>query len=613
MIDRTLPALHADTLDSVIERKRMLDAAWAVCLVALLATVAIPWWLNVLDVDLGAVAVFVVVTATAYLVAGSYTDRLTSRSAVLAAMRTMPLVSVVLIGVFWHLAGGLANPFFLVAFVFPVILTGIMVSGWTAHCAATLSIVVASAFALAESPDLRWFVANRRDWLLAAFNYLPDLSGRVLRVHELRPSPAYHFAILVTFALTQGVVAFLTTPLALLVVRLDSRLRVSHRMLHEVQGLFHAILCAEPHPGIILYADTLQPVQASDSFFQRMLLRPEAIVGKTLFQIVRFDNPVRLRQAFEAQSGEIEFCVYRVGDETRIAHITFHRTDHGGTGYLYVAWRELTETYFLRAAFDALEGPLFVISAVNRLQYMNRSALELFGPMHFGMAVDAVANLDEIVREARRHGPSTQDLRVTIAERPYTAQSLTASLPEQSGVCTILWLRCVEREETLFEQATRDPLTGIHNRRYFDGALAGHLERRKRGHAVALATFDLDNFKYVNDRWGHAAGDAALIGFVRLMRAQLRESDVFARRGGDEFSVLFSDATSEVGAAAIARVHAALAGEGITFDGERLPLGVSVGLIEFRATDTVAALLERADRAVYAAKREGKGRCVVER
>lgn len=604
--------LGSETMETVLERKRMLDAAWAVCLVALLATVAVPWFLSVLEIDLARVAMFVFAMALAYLVIGAITDRFTNQTAVAIAMRVMPLVSIVLMGPLWHLAGGLANPVFLAAFTLPVILSGIMMSGFSAHVAALLSVVVAFAVALAESADLRWYLSGGRESVYAVIAALPEI-GQSTAFPELRLSPAYYFTILVTFAMTQSLVAFLTTPIAALVLRLDGRLRVSHRLLNEVQGIFHAVLSAAPEPCVVLYADSYRPVQASDSFFQRMLVRPSGIIGKSIFQIVHFENPGRVQTAFQSSHGEIPFCAYRVESETRIANVTFHRTDHAGMEYLYVAWQELTDTYYLHAAFDALEEPLLVINSENHLQYANRTAGTLFGPTHFGMSADAIAGLAEIVTQCRTRTPTDDPVKRTLGGRPYTVQSLTATLPEGTGVCTILWFHCVEREEALFQQATRDALTGIYNRRYFDDALAMHVERRKRGHTVSLAYFDLDNFKGINDKFGHAGGDAALQGFANAMRSQLREVDVFARRGGDEFAVLFIDCATDVAAAAIARVHALIMNDGVYYEGHRLPLGFSAGLAECRMADTVEEFLERADRAVYVAKGEGKGRCVVEK
>jgi diguanylate cyclase (GGDEF)-like protein len=613
MMRSPFPHLGSETMETVLERKRMLDAAWAVCLVALLATVAVPWFLSVLEIDLARVAMLVFAMALAYLIVGALTDRFTNQVAVGIAMRIMPIVSIILMGPLWHLAGGLANPVFLAAFVLPVILSGIMMSGWTSHVAALLSILVAFSVALAESADLRWYLAGGRESLYAIIAALPEVGPPSPTFAELRLSPAYYFTILLTFAMTQCLVAFLTTPIASLVLRLDGRLRVSHRLLHEVQGIFHAVLSAAPDPSVVLYADSYQPIQASDSFFHRMLVKPSGIVGKSIFQIVHFENPGRVQAAFQSSHGEIPFCAYRVETETRIANVSFHRTDHAGQEYLYVGWQELTETYYLHAAFDALEEPLLVINAENRLQYANRVAGALFGPTHFGMSAEAIPDLIGIIAECRTHTPTDNPVRRTVAGRPYTVQSLTATLPEDSGTCSILWFHCVEREEALFEQATRDPLTGIYNRRYFDDALAMHVERRKRGHAVSLAYFDLDNFKTINDKFGHAGGDTALQGFANAMRSQLREVDVFARRGGDEFAVLFIDCATDVAAAAIARVHALIMTDGVYYEGQRLPLGFSAGLAECRPNDTVEEFLERADRAVYVAKGEGKGRCVVEK
>jgi hypothetical protein len=252
-----------------------------------------------------------------------------------------------------------------------------MMSGWSAHVAALLSVVVAFAVALAESADLRWYLSGGRESIYALIATLPQIGQSSSVFPELRLSPAYYFTILVTFAMTQGLVAFMTTPIASLVLRLDSRLRVSHRLLNEVQGIFHAVLSAAPEPSVVLYADSYRPVQASDSFFQRMLVKPSGIVGKSIFQIVQFENPGRVQTAFQSSSGEIQFCAYRVESETRIANISFHRTDHAGIEYLYVAWQELTETFYLHAAFDALEEPLLVINAANDVQYANRVAAQL--------------------------------------------------------------------------------------------------------------------------------------------------------------------------------------------------------------------------------------------
>jgi surface polysaccharide O-acyltransferase-like enzyme len=107
--------LHVETVFTVLERKRVFDAAWIVCWVSLLSAVTVPWFLNVLAIDFDRAAWFVFASALAYLILAMFTDRLPNQSAVIVAMRIMPLASIILLGPLWHLVGGLENPVFLAA------------------------------------------------------------------------------------------------------------------------------------------------------------------------------------------------------------------------------------------------------------------------------------------------------------------------------------------------------------------------------------------------------------------------------------------------------------------------------------------------------------------
>lgn len=158
-------------------------------------------------------------------------------------------------------------------------------------------------------------------------------------------------------------------------------------------------------------------------------------------------------------------------------------------------------------------------------------------------------------------------------------------------------LRNIEELERLRHQVVTDPLTGLHNRRYFSEALAGAVENAVREQrAVSVLAIDLDGFKQLNDTLGHAAGDRALIGFGELLRAETRQVDVVARTGGDEFAVIMRGAgRSEAHAAArriLARVRAT-----------STALGACIGLATHPPLPAnPAELTWAADAAMYRAK-----------
>jgi diguanylate cyclase (GGDEF)-like protein len=152
-----------------------------------------------------------------------------------------------------------------------------------------------------------------------------------------------------------------------------------------------------------------------------------------------------------------------------------------------------------------------------------------------------------------------------------------------------------------------DPLTGLLNRRGFARALERGLAfMRRYGTPAALLYLDLDRFKPVNDRHGHAAGDWVLGRVARLIAGNVRASDVVGRLGGDEFAVLlWNVGDKQAGDKAVA-LEAMIEREAFEQVGKRIAVGLSVGVAVLSKEDTVEAALARADQAMYARKRERK-------
>ncbi len=163
----------------------------------------------------------------------------------------------------------------------------------------------------------------------------------------------------------------------------------------------------------------------------------------------------------------------------------------------------------------------------------------------------------------------------------------------------------------LREQALRDPLTGLHNCRYLFEIVPGMLElARRHERPLCVVLIDLDHFKLLNDTCGHAAGDLVLQRFSALLREMLRKSDVPCRHGGEEFVAVMPDIDAEGAHVMLTRLLETFSALRLEHGRRRLPGGTfSAGIAVFpRHGSTLEQLLSRADRALYAAKHQGRAR-----
>jgi diguanylate cyclase (GGDEF)-like protein len=157
-------------------------------------------------------------------------------------------------------------------------------------------------------------------------------------------------------------------------------------------------------------------------------------------------------------------------------------------------------------------------------------------------------------------------------------------------------------------QAVTDDLTDLANRRKFMDALRQEVARSGRLETpLALVLFDLDHFKLINDRCGHQAGDDVLRSAADIIRARVRETDLAARIGGEEFAVILPG-TGIVGAVSLAENLRADISEGVELPDEDLTLTASFGVAEHRRGEPAETLIGVADRAMYQAKAEGRDR-----
>jgi diguanylate cyclase (GGDEF)-like protein len=155
------------------------------------------------------------------------------------------------------------------------------------------------------------------------------------------------------------------------------------------------------------------------------------------------------------------------------------------------------------------------------------------------------------------------------------------------------------RADTLYELAILDPLTGIYNRRFGEDYLRTEISRtEKTGGPLAVVLLDLNDFKSINDRHGHFAGDLVLQEFAHRLKKATRGSDIAVRLGGDEFLIVLPECPPEK----IDLVLSRLMNVQVELGNERIPVFCSTGWAQYRANEKAEELIRRADAALYAQK-----------
>jgi two-component system, cell cycle response regulator len=192
--------------------------------------------------------------------------------------------------------------------------------------------------------------------------------------------------------------------------------------------------------------------------------------------------------------------------------------------------------------------------------------------------------------------------------KPVNLQVLLARLETQLKMAFMV--KQLEAQTAMLARlAAVDELTGVYNRRVLFEHLEDEVTRSKRyGNALSMLMLDLDWFKQVNDRYGHAAGDAVLKEFSQRLCRSVRGVDLVCRYGGEEFCVILPQTSLGKAMRAAEHIRTAIQRKPFEYDGTAIPMTVSIGLTSFvpDEVDSPTDLLERADKALYEAKNGGR-------
>jgi diguanylate cyclase len=175
-------------------------------------------------------------------------------------------------------------------------------------------------------------------------------------------------------------------------------------------------------------------------------------------------------------------------------------------------------------------------------------------------------------------------------------------------------IRKLQEELSELSEAVRvDQLTGVLNRRGLDEAMTREMARAQRGGGLlSVALLDIDNFKSLNDTYGHNVGDTALQHLAKVIQTTMRPTDVVSRFGGEEFVILLPDTDLEAAVSTVKRLQRALTKQFFLGNNEKLLITFSAGVALLKQDETEAAVIHRADQSMYLAKRTGKNRVMTE-
>jgi two-component system, cell cycle response regulator len=229
--------------------------------------------------------------------------------------------------------------------------------------------------------------------------------------------------------------------------------------------------------------------------------------------------------------------------------------------------------------------------------------------------IDGFLSSEDMARYMRNRNRDITGVRADGEEFPVEVSILKGN--GRSGPFMAAMLRDISEqkrlEDKLAKQAALDPLTGILNRRALQDRAEEECARSTRyGQSLTIAMLDIDRFKDVNDRYGHAIGDNSINHVVEIISQEMRTTDILGRWGGEEFIIILPSTGEHAALTFAQRLRRKIEGTPLTFDtkkGSQLTMTVSIGVASFRPDcEKFDALVERADQALYSAKRSGRNR-----
>jgi PAS domain-containing protein len=354
-------------------RIHLLDDTWLLTIFAILLATVVPWLVSALDINFVAACLGLLALGAIHI---SFTligrpARTSERRPVLA---TLHIVGIFVVGFIWLNAGGLQNPGFLIVFTLPVV-GAIFLSRWQPYLMALLAVVVAGAVALAQAPELRWYVPG----LNAAGVWLATVLGQQ---GSSSPFPgfyapsSYYVVLLEVFAILVLACAVAAEYLGTIFERLHAHVDVARAEAERGQEFWTTLIEQLPVPALLVDADTLQVVCASERTLD--LQNGEGVVGRTLSDALQFSYPEMVQELITGVGGVAPIVMIKVGDRLHATAVRVQHTAQKGRRFALVVIQDKSEELTAQAALDVSGQAVVVIDSQARVLGFNKPAQALF-------------------------------------------------------------------------------------------------------------------------------------------------------------------------------------------------------------------------------------------
>ena len=278
-------------------------------------------------------------------------------------------------------------------------------------------------------------------------------------------------------------------------------------------------------------------------------------------------------------------------------------TNHDFAAYLKNIHQELANIHRVVGGVDESKSVLLVAS-----HKMQSSMVQ--GIKALEDSVGSATDLEQLKQQLNLQIWNIRHAFDTYQETEQEQKQLAEKLALLSSKIKAMEVDAKQNREILEKQrqkALHDPLTQLPNRESYSERSTYEFQRWQRyGRALTIAVFDIDNFKNINDSYGHQTGDRVLKVIGSSIAKSLREVDFFCRFGGEEFVALMPETGLEEAMLALDKIRSAIANASFNYKDQSISITISVGATEFKAGDSVEAAFVRADGALYAAKSAGR-------